>query len=338
MLYPSTLLLLNIFGFFVLIAPACGETANSAPPAPIPDKLSIYAPLTKLSDINKNIFVRIEILKDETNKMRQIEELRYLRQNVSFALSAAKALLAEIDRDLLSDQNSIAAIDAKLEQTSYSPQHHSAIRDKLILIIDHAKKEIAESQKKIPQLEGDWAFQAGLEITVRNRSIELEELNARAEELPQLRKKREELTNKYDALLGVKGNLTSEIRNGEDAFGNIEDLAARALSVAVADQSYTLNSTIVFGLLVGAVIGGFFWIAIISPNVREQIFVGQFGIQFVTLFSLIIAIILFGVLKILEGRELAALLGGLSGYILGRSSNGSFSGPPRPVDSAQTNG
>jgi hypothetical protein len=48
---------------------------------------------------------------------------------------------------------------------------------------------------------------------------------------------------------------------------------------------------------------------------------GEFGIQFVTLFSLIIAIILFGVLKILEGRELAALLGGLSGYILGRTSD-----------------
>jgi hypothetical protein len=46
------------------------------------------------------------------------------------------------------------------------------------------------------------------------------------------------------------------------------------------------------------------------------------GLQFITLFSLIIAIILFGVMNILEGRELAALLGGLSGYILGRSNLG----------------
>ena len=53
---------------------------------------------------------------------------------------------------------------------------------------------------------------------------------------------------------------------------------------------------------------------------REAIFTGESGIQFVTLFSLVIAIILFGVLKILEGKELAALLGGLSGYILGRGS------------------
>jgi hypothetical protein len=56
---------------------------------------------------------------------------------------------------------------------------------------------------------------------------------------------------------------------------------------------------------------------------RSPAFVGcrrESGTQFVTLFSLLIAIILFGVLKILEGKELAALLGGLSGYVLGRGS------------------
>lgn len=52
----------------------------------------------------------------------------------------------------------------------------------------------------------------------------------------------------------------------------------------------------------------------------RQIFAGQAGIQFVTLFSLVIAIILFGIITILEGKELAALLGGLSGYILGRAT------------------
>jgi hypothetical protein len=38
------------------------------------------------------------------------------------------------------------------------------------------------------------------------------------------------------------------------------------------------------------------------------------------LFFLVIAIILFGILRILEGKELSALLGGLSGYILGRGT------------------
>jgi hypothetical protein len=44
------------------------------------------------------------------------------------------------------------------------------------------------------------------------------------------------------------------------------------------------------------------------------------GLQFVTIFILIIAIILFGILNILEGRELAAIISGISGYILGRNA------------------
>jgi hypothetical protein len=40
--------------------------------------------------------------------------------------------------------------------------------------------------------------------------------------------------------------------------------------------------------------------------------------QFITIFSLVIAIILFGITGILESKELSALLVGLSGFILGR--------------------
>ncbi len=65
---------------------------------------------------------------------------------------------------------------------------------------------------------------------------------------------------------------------------------------------------------------GFFFIAYPDEVVRRQIFSAETGIQFITLFSLVIAIILFGVSDILEGKELSALLGGLSGYILGRTS------------------
>ncbi|KUJ62119.1 hypothetical protein AR687_08830 [Flavobacteriaceae bacterium CRH] len=43
-----------------------------------------------------------------------------------------------------------------------------------------------------------------------------------------------------------------------------------------------------------------------------------YGLQFITLFVLIIAIILFGILDILKGSELAAMLSGISGYILGK--------------------
>jgi len=71
--------------------------------------------------------------------------------------------------------------------------------------------------------------------------------------------------------------------------------------------------------LVAVVIVGFFIIVWRDEVIRRQIFSGQAGMQFITMFSLVIAIILFGITGILESKELSALLGGLSGYILGRS-------------------
>jgi hypothetical protein len=38
------------------------------------------------------------------------------------------------------------------------------------------------------------------------------------------------------------------------------------------------------------------------------------------MFAIVIAVILFGIINILESKELSALLGGLSGYILGRKA------------------
>jgi hypothetical protein len=55
-----------------------------------------------------------------------------------------------------------------------------------------------------------------------------------------------------------------------------------------------------------------------ETNLAKDFLSSGNGLQFITLFSLIIAIILFGGLGVLEGRELAAILSGISGYILGK--------------------
>jgi presenilin-like A22 family membrane protease len=81
-----------------------------------------------------------------------------------------------------------------------------------------------------------------------------------------------------------------------------------------------LNQVEEFAFIVALVIIGFFVVAFKDEKVRQEIFAGQAGIQFITLFSLVIAIILFGITGVLEGKELSALLGGLAGYILGRSA------------------
>ena len=94
------------------------------------------------------------------------------------------------------------------------------------------------------------------------------------------------------------------------------------------EQKFRTDTSWVFAALIGAVIIGFFVLAFKDEIMRRAIFSGETGIQFLTLFSVVIAIILFGIINILEGKELAALLGGLSGYILGRTSQRSTPAAP----------
>jgi hypothetical protein len=84
-------------------------------------------------------------------------------------------------------------------------------------------------------------------------------------------------------------------------------------------NQFRSGATWAFTGLVLVVVGGFFFIAYRKDGIASKIFSGEMGMQFVTLFLIVIAIILFGIMGTLEGRELAALLGGLSGYILGKA-------------------
>ena len=97
---------------------------------------------------------------------------------------------------------------------------------------------------------------------------------------------------------------------------------SQRLNIQGKAQDFKSRVSAYFSLLVALVIGCFFLIANSDPTVKREIFSERQGLQFITLFVLIIAIILFGVTGVLEGKELAALLGGLAGYILGSSASG----------------
>jgi hypothetical protein len=101
---------------------------------------------------------------------------------------------------------------------------------------------------------------------------------------------------------------------------DIEEQLSVLFTKSDQTNSFKLNMSLAFTGLVSLVIIGFFVVALYDDKVRTSIFSNESGIQFITLFSLVIAIILFGIVNILEGRELAAVLGGLSGYILGRGT------------------
>src|SRR5260370_24419423 len=121
----------------------------------------------------------------------------------------------------------------------------------------------------------------------------------------------------YKADLQVK---QKELSGKITTIDNVKKVLA---SIYTPEQSFKLTMSITFAILIGMVILGFFLLSYIDPTVRQAIFASQTGIQFLTLFSLVIAIILFGITGILQDKELAALLGGLSGYILGRYSQSS---------------
>jgi uncharacterized protein YjdB len=97
----------------------------------------------------------------------------------------------------------------------------------------------------------------------------------------------------------------------------------RLSTIFSPEQDFKFWMSVFFALLIGLVIIGFFWLSLKDAIMRRAIFSGQTGIQFLTLFSIVIAIILFGITGILEDKELAALIGGISGYILGRYSSAS---------------
>jgi hypothetical protein len=118
-------------------------------------------------------------------------------------------------------------------------------------------------------------------------------------------------------LLQRKGEIQELLKSKRNLALEIQKKIVSYLS---PEESFRKTMSEVFAGLIAAVIAGFFVIALRDERIRQAIFSGETGIQFLTLFSLVIAIILFGITRVLEGKELSALLGGLSGYILGRTT------------------
>lgn len=100
------------------------------------------------------------------------------------------------------------------------------------------------------------------------------------------------------------------------------------IDVGDRDGYFKIFISISFAILVSVVIIGFYRVASQDNVIVKEIFSNDSGIQFITIFSIIIAVILFGIIGVLEGKELSALLGGLSGFILGRGTSASRAGTP----------
>jgi hypothetical protein len=199
----------------------------------------------------------------------------------------------------------------------------SDLRDKLQLSIANIEDEIDTIREKIPedveQAKGELAnLQQGLKTIKPKQPTDTENAPADTSDVVKERITTLETQIKNsDANNKILADKEKELAAGK---AELECLQEKIRSLLTPEQDFKLTMSIYFAILVGMVILGFFVMAGLDMTVRRAIFSGAQGIQFLTLFSIVIAIILFGITGILQDKELAALLGGLSGYILGRYS------------------
>lgn len=221
-----------------------------------------------------------------------------------FFISMSSALYAETTTDeskLPKDFLGLADMRGSLNSEIYYLEGEIQELEKRIADIEFLKLELDRTKKTIDEISKK-----------RNQSVAdkklLEESTWRVPRMEQdikyIEAGKVKLENKKE-LLSSKRKLASAVQE-------------RIASMLSPEQAFKRTMSITFAILIAIVIIGFFIISWLDEKIRQAIFSGQAGIQFLTLFSLVIAIILFGITGILEGKELAALLGGLSGYILGR--------------------
>ena len=201
-----------------------------------------------------------------------------------------------------------------------------ALADRRAELIDETQDlsgEIADLQKQLPDAITAAEFEA-----LKKQIDELEKLGSARNELQD-----QTLVNLRNRIKSVKTDtalneeLTTRKKSLLDDKALLQCVQSAISQLNSPDQSFRLWVSLLFGFLIAAVIVFFFLLAFRDEVMRRAIFSGETGIQFLTLFSLVIAIILFGITSILESKELSALLGGLSGYILGRTARQATAGP-----------
>lgn len=301
--------------------------------------------ISKPGNFAKYAEIRNELIRFVAEPRREISQARAVAEQYSSQRiqteQELKVLLAELEIDLTDEDN--------------KPVPFSALVPRIEDAITKARADLETETKSQQDIQRERSAKSAKQ---RNTETPAEEKQALAVEIAKLatdfsrgRDNVRSLRSKGENLRKAKDLLTKSIdfttfsarfvpeierleileSKASQKIQQVDETIFNFLLIESNDKRYTLYSTLVFGVAVVIVIGSFFFVAYKSEAIRASIFANDSGLQFVTLFSLVIAIILFGVLKILEGKELAALLGGLSGYILGR---GGITRQPPPTGAA----
>jgi hypothetical protein len=204
--------------------------------------------------------------------------------------------------------------------TSELPDNFLGLRDKREALEKEIPKLRADIDDLTAKLKERRRLQRALDDYHRQRDAAKGNAPAQAFFERQIRQVNASLADfdSEDSLLTQIATKEALLETDTSEKSRVEIGMSQLIDIEKPRQDFKKTMSITFAVLVGLVIVGFFVVATADEVVRREIFGAQSGIQFLTLFSLVIAIILFGITGVLEGKELAALLGGLSGYILGR--------------------
>jgi hypothetical protein len=256
--------------------------------------------------------------------LRELLASRYFASNIFPILHEERRWAIDEEHRLKSRIDELRSLTHEVSrplQVIASDEYSERMRKLSSAIDDNEKRQLAGPTE---------SEQVEAKLTLISLTRELGALGAAWEE-----------SQKFDADQRAQNKLQADLDGAKkdltfvgDYLLSLDDAINGMLLTTDARNDFKKWICIAFSILVGVVIIGFFAIAIREKGIRDALFANDSGLQFVTLFSLIIAIILFGVIDVSEGRELAALLGGLSGYILGRGTLG-WSGSRQAVGDAR---
>jgi hypothetical protein len=182
--------------------------------------------------------------------------------------------------------------------------------------LDYYKAGEAIAIQKIEELQSDLPT-----ASLSGKEQLLNDINYWQKEREYLTSQVENLSRElqlFERNLNRKAELAKAVSKGEEIYAQMELSIHEQVQQDLRSHAMRLNLGYVFGILVTVLIMAFFYIADKHHHIATAIFAGPSGIQFITLFLLVMALAIFGLTQILEGKELAALLGSISGYILGR--------------------
>jgi hypothetical protein len=268
---------------------------------------------------------------EEHTSAKQFDDLRHSRIGTVNAISKLNQTKQAEEQLLSSTQDQEKQLEKRLSSLGDPPPSAQDYEKRLIELksrqakaseaLSAAKAATGSDPKAVETLQSQLSdITDFIDEIDRRKDVadkQTQQYLAQKEDLTsQIHKTQSDITTIKSSIDQAQSNIDRDTQDLQD----VEDQLAALFTKSDQTNSFKLNMSLAFTGLVSLVIIGFFFVALYDEKVRTSIFSNESGIQFITLFSLVIAIILFGIVNILEGRELAALLGGLSGYILGRGT------------------